>query len=95
MAGSSRAFFFKNTNYTTLDDWKAYLVSLYEAGTPLTITYETAEVQSTEDISIPSGYKAYKNGTETIVQVNDGETSPSDYGAECTVTQNYYSKTGE
>ena len=91
IAPSRNYLYIRDTRFTTLADWKNHFVN----GETITITYETKEVQSTENITIPSGYKAYKNGTETIVQVNVGETSPSDYGAECTVTQNYYSKTGE
>lgn len=94
VAGSARYFIFRNDNFTTLDDWKAHLVALYEAGTPLTITYETAEVQSTEGITIPTSYIAYKDGMEVILQETADGINPADYGVECTVTQDYYVKRG-
>ena len=75
-----------------IQTFKAHLAELAAAGNPLTITYKTAEVQSTEqaDFSADS-YIAWKNGSETIKQ---GDTDNSEYGAENTVTQDYFTITG-
>lgn len=72
----------------TLEAFKAQLATWAEEGNPLTVTYKTAEVQSTEqaDFSADS-YIAWKNGSETIEQ---GDTDNSIYGAENTVEQDYY-----
>lgn len=72
----------------TLEAFKAQLATWAEEGNPLTVTYKTAEVQSTEqaDFSADS-YIAWKNGSETIEQ---GDTDNSKYGAENTVEQDYY-----
>lgn len=78
----------KQNQFNTIGEWKAHLAALSEAGNPLTVTYKTAEVQSTEqaDFSADS-YIAWKNGSETIEQ---GNTDNSIYGAENTVEQDYY-----
>lgn len=74
--------------FDSVTAWKAYLAAQSAAGNPLTVTYKTAEVQSTEqaDFSADS-YIAWKNGSETIEQ---GNTDNSIYGAENTVEQDYY-----
>ena len=74
--------------FDSVTAWKAYLAAQSAAGNPLTVTYKTAEVQSTEqaDFSADS-YIAWKNGSETIEQ---GDTDNSIYGAENTVEQDYY-----
>lgn len=75
-------------NFSTVEAWKAQLATWAKEGDPLTVTYKTAEVQSTEqaDFSADS-YIAWKNGSETIKQ---GDTDNSIYGAENTVEQDYY-----
>lgn len=75
-------------NLSSVTEWKSQLAAWNEAGNPLTVTYKTAEVQSTEqaDFSADS-YIAWKNGSETIEQ---GDTDNSEYGAENTVEQDYY-----
>lgn len=85
---SGRSVNIKDNSYQTVEEWKAHLAALSEAGNPLTVTYKTAEVQSTEqaDFSADS-YIAWKNGSETIEQ---GNTDNSIYGAENTVEQDYY-----
>lgn len=85
---SGRSVNIKDNSYQTVEEWKAHLAALSEAGNPLTVTYKTAEVQSTEqaDFSADS-YIAWKNGSETIEQ---GNTDNSEYGAENTVEQDYY-----
>lgn len=75
----------KNHN-TTPAEFKEYLKSLYDAGTPLTIEYRTNEIISEEDINIPDNYKVWNKGNETIIQ---GETDNSIYGAIPTITQTY------
>lgn len=82
----------KDSRYTTVDEWKAYLAARYAAGDPLIVRYKTAEVQSETDLNASSDrYLAWKNGSETVVQ---GGTDNSEYGAENTVTQEYFTITG-
>lgn len=82
----------KDSRYTTVDEWKAYLAARYAAGGPLIVRYKTAEVQSETDLNASSDrYLAWKNGSETVVQ---GGTDNSEYGAENTVTQEYFTITG-
>lgn len=88
-------FWFRKTIFpelNTTDKFKAQLAAWNEAGNPLTVTYKTAEVQSTEqaDFSADS-YIAWKNGSETIEQ---GANDNSEYGAENTVKQDYFTLTG-
>lgn len=78
--------------FDTVDKWKAYLAAQYAAGDPLIVRYKTAEVQSETDLNASSDrYIAWKGGSETIVQ---GEVDNSEYGAENTVTQDYFTITG-
>ena len=75
----------------TLDKWKAYLAAQSAAGNPLTVTYKTAESTTETTPFNKSKYIAWKNGSETIDQgVNDN----SEYGAENTVKQDYFTLTG-
>lgn len=75
----------------TLDKWKAYLAAQSAAGNPLTVTYKTAESTTEATPFNKSKYIAWKNGSETIEQ---GETDNSEYGAENTVKQDYFTLTG-
>lgn len=75
----------------TLDKWKAYLAAQSAAGNPLTVTYKTAESTTESTPFNKSKYIAWKNGSETIEQ---GSTDNSEYGAEDTVKQNYFTLTG-
>ena len=78
--------------FDTVDNWKNYLAAQYAAGDPLIVRYKTAEVQSETDLNASSDrYIAWKGGSETIVQ---GTTDNSEYGAEDTVTQDYFTITG-
>lgn len=75
-------------NLSASTAWKSQLAAWNEAGNPLTVTYKTAEVQSTEQANFSAdSYIAWKNGSETIEQ---GNTDNSIYGAENTVDQDYY-----
>lgn len=77
---------------TNVDEWKAYIATQYAAGDPLIVRYKTAEVQSETDLNASSDrYIAWKGGSETIVQ---GEVDNSEYGAENTVKQDYFTITG-
>lgn len=77
---------------TNVDEWKAYIATQYAAGDPLIVRYKTAEVQSETDLNASSDrYLAWKGGSETIVQ---GEVDNSEYGAENTVKQDYFTITG-
>jgi hypothetical protein len=75
----------------TLDKWKAYLAAQSAAGNPLTVTYKTAEATTEATPFNKSKYIAWKNGSETIEQ---GPTDNSEYGAENTVKQDYFTLTG-
>lgn len=88
---SSNAICF-NIEDLTLNEWEAYLAAQYAAGDPVIVRYKTAEVQSETDLNASSDrYLAWKGGSETIVQ---GEVDNSEYGAENTVTQEYFTITG-
>ncbi len=98
IAGNSNNTFnvwFKVSEYPefdTVDNWKAWLTAQSSAGDPFTVRYKTAEVQSEADLNASSDrYIAWKGGSETIVQ---GEVDNSEYGAENTVTQEYFTITG-
>ena len=81
----------KDSTYSTVDEWKAHLAELAAAGNPLTITYKTAEATSETTPFNKSKYIAWKNGSETIEQ---GTEDNSEYGAENTVKQDYFTLTG-
>lgn len=84
-------WFVKQNEYSTVEEWKAHLAALHAAGNPLTVTYKTAEATTESTPFNKSKYKAWKNGSETIDQ---GSTDNSEYGAEDTVKQNYFTLTG-
>ena len=79
------------TNIATVDEWKAHLAEIATAGNPLTVIYETAEATTETTPFNKPKYKAWKNGSETIEQ---GSTDNSEYGAENTVKQDYFTLTG-
>lgn len=79
------------TNIATVDEWKAHLAEIATAGNPLTVIYETAEATTEATPFDKSKYIAWKNGSETIEQ---GPTDNSEYGAEDTVKQDYFTLTG-
>lgn len=81
----------KDSTYSTVDEWKAHLASLAEAGNPVTVTYKTVEATTEATPFNKSKYVAWKNGSETIEQ---GSTDNSEYGAENTVKQDYFTLTG-
>lgn len=81
----------KDSTYSTVDEWKAHLASLAEAGNPVTVTYKTVEATTEATPFNKSKYIAWKNGSETIEQ---GPTDNSEYGAEDTVKQDYFTLTG-
>lgn len=79
------------TNIATVDEWKAHLAEIATAGNPLTVIYETAEATTEATPFNKSKYIAWKNGSETIEQ---GANDNSEYGAENTVKQDYFTLTG-
>lgn len=79
------------TNIATVDEWKAHLAEIATAGDPLTVTYKTAEATTEATPFDKSKYIAWKNGSETIEQ---GTEDNSEYGAENTVKQDYFTLTG-
>ena len=81
----------KDSTYSTVEAWKAHLAELAAAGNPLTVTYKTVEATTEATPFNKSKYKAWKNGSETIEQ---GPTDNSEYGAENTVKQDYFTLTG-
>ena len=84
-------FLIKDSTYSTVEAWKAHLAELAAAGNPLTVTYKTVEATTEATPFNKSKYKAWKNGSETIDQ---GPTDNSEYGAENTVKQDYFTLTG-
>ena len=48
LSGTTKNYDFINNNYTTLEDWKAYIAQQYAAGTPVTVWYPL-ETETTED----------------------------------------------
>ena len=81
----------KDSTYSTVEAWKAHLAELAATGNPLTVTYKTVEATTEATPFNKSKYKAWKNGSETIEQ---GPTDNSEYGAEDTVKQDYFTLTG-
>lgn len=81
----------KDSKYSTVDEWKAHLAELAAAGNPVTVTYKTVEATTETTPFDKSKYIAWKNGSETIDQ---GSTDNSEYGAEDTVKQDYFTLTG-
>ena len=79
------------TNIATVDEWKAHLAEIATAGNPLTVIYETAKATTEATPFDKSKYIAWKNGSETIEQ---GANDNSEYGAENTVKQDYFTLTG-
>ena len=71
--------------------FEAWISAQAEKGNPLTVTYKTAEATTEATPFNKSKYIAWKNGSETIEQ---GETDNSEYGAENTVKQDYFTLTG-
>lgn len=86
-----RVLLIKDSTYSTVEAWKAHLAELAAAGNPLTVTYKTVEATTEATPFNKSKYKAWKNGSETIEQ---GPTDNSEYGAENTVKQDYFTLTG-
>lgn len=80
-----------NSTIKNVAEWKAHLAELAAAGNPVTVTYKTAESTTESTPFNKSKYIAWKNGSETIEQ---GETDNSEYGAENTVKQDYFTLTG-
>ena len=73
-------------------EFKTHLKELYNAGTPLTIAYQTEQPIDETDLAIPTDkYKSWVHGSETQVQ---GDTDNSADGANCTVSQDYYTQKG-
>ena len=84
--GGEHIYFYDEACATNVTNWRAYVKSLYDAGTPIIIEYCTADPIVEEDIDIPETYKVWNKGRETI---NQGETDNSIYGAELTLTTDY------
>ena len=81
----------EHPDFDTLEKWKAFLAAQFAAGNPLTVTYKTAEATIEATPFNKSRYIAWRHGSETIEQ---GETDNSEYGAENTVKQDYFTLTG-
>lgn len=80
-----------NSTIKNAAEWKAHLAELAAAGNPVTVTYKTAEATTESTPFNKSKYIAWKNGSETIKQ---GANDNSEYGAENTVKQDYFTLTG-
>ena len=81
----------KDSRYTTVAEWKAYLAAQYAAGDPLIVRYKTVTATETDLNADYDNYQAWNGGSETVVQ---GDTDNSEYGAENTVSQEYPVKGG-
>lgn len=82
--------YIRDDRFSTVDEWKAYLAEQYAAGDPVIVEYKLAEATE-EDIVIPNNYTADQGGLEKVVQ---GNTDNSEYGAMCTLTNDYFVKVG-
>lgn len=80
-----------NSTIKNAAEWKAHLAELAAAGNPVTVTYKTAEATTESTPFNKSKYIAWKNGSETIEQ---GTEDNSEYGAEDTLKQDYFTLTG-
>lgn len=78
-------------NVTDVVSAKAQLAAWNAAGNPLTICYQTATATTTPLNDTENRYTAYNGGSETVIQ---GTTDNSEYGAENTVKQDYFTLTG-
>lgn len=76
---------------SNVETFKAQLAAWAEAGNPVTVTYKTTEATTESTPFNKSKYIAWKNGSETIEQ---GANDNSEYGAENTVKQDYFTLTG-
>lgn len=82
--------YIRDDRFSTVDEWKAYLAEQYAAGDPVIVEYKLAEATE-EDIVVGDNYTAYQGGLEKVVQ---GNTDNSEYGAMCTLTNDYFVKVG-
>ena len=82
---------FTEADISTTDKLNDYLKSLADAGNTLTVEYKLASPTTKKIENEPNHYKAWKHGSETIMQ---GDTDNSVYGAMPTITQEYFSKVG-
>lgn len=73
-------------------NFAAYLKQRYASGNPVKIRYVASTGTETAlGAGVLSSYKAWKNGTETIIQ---GDIDNSEYGANPKITQTYIAKVG-
>ncbi len=87
----NNSIYIVDDNFSTVEDFKAHLVSLYAKGYPLTIIYKAVS-SSEESVEFnKTEYRAYKGGTERFLQ---GEATLS-YGAYPTLTQEYIACDGK
>lgn len=104
--GFSKGVYLTNTNYVTIGVWfhkvdflaetgvdtsNATAINEYFSNNPLIIE---RQLQNTNTLTLecPQYYKAWNNGTETVIQ---GATDNSEFGAMPTITQFYLGKVGE
>lgn len=67
LTGTSKRIVFKNTNFTTANEFKTWVTELYDAGTPLYVDYllEVPELIpcTAEQVEVLDGFNTYKNIT--------------------------------
>lgn len=80
-----------NFNTRDISLWQRHLAELSAAGNPLVVEYKKATPTVEKLKNIPKSYKAYRGGSETVIQ---GETDNSEYGAMPTITQEYFELLG-
>ena len=71
------------SNFTTVEEWKAFLQARAEAGNPLIVEYELATPTVEKLEYAPKSYTAYNQGNETAVLEN------AEFGAIPTITNEY------
>lgn len=77
-----------------LAGFKEYLQHEYDNGTPYQFAY-VGKRKQTNNIEIPTNkYQAFNGGSETQVQGDTADTDNSADGANCEITQDYYTQKG-
>ena len=90
VAASQGYLRFKDPNFTSMDEFRAYAKSLADAGTPMIVDIKVnPTIEKIENA--PKQYKSLKHGSETVIQ---GDTDNSIYGAMPTVTNEYFVAVG-
>ncbi len=88
ISGEGTEFVVYDPAYHTTREWTEHLAALAASGVPLVVSYET-EASTEEHLSVPTGYTAWRGGTETILPHTSGMCAVP------TVRQRYFLVAGE